>query len=223
MLSGPAVHIFRSAHNTCKPELTQTPLFPFPLSASTYLFISIFYPFPQTVASGKQGKKTNSGRAKTKERRRKSQGWEAAGAWCWGCYEVSVFCVHCVSRVYKSVHTYAMLCASHLSIPSIKPLLVRLVVVSVALPSCCALFSPMLLMHGLSPWTHLLSSWLFVAVQMSEVDATLEKSLNCPRQQCDIIGQEFKVWPFLQYRYLGFLVAEIYIKKKKVLSLTQSL
>lgn len=83
----------------------------------------------------------------------------------------------CVSRVCKCAHVCSVLCASRLSAPSMRPLLLGLVVVSVALPGCSTLFSlSLLLMHGLSAWTHSPGSWPFVAVQMVEVDTTLEKS-----------------------------------------------
>lgn len=108
--------IFRAAHDTCKPVLTQTPsLSLFPCLLLTSLFISLFCPFLVNLTSRIQSKTTNSGRTTTGGRRRRrrrrirSEDWEGAGAWCWGWYEASVLCACRVCVCARlSVHTYAV-------------------------------------------------------------------------------------------------------------------
>ena len=180
--------IFRAAHDTCKPELTQTPSFPLPLVSFWHLSSNPFFYFlPQNLRSKFQRKTTSSGRTNTRgirrrRRRRRSQDWEGAGAWCWGWYEASVLrvCRVCVS---KCAHVCCVLCARRLSAPSMR-LLLGLVVVSVALPGCPAPFSPALA----DAWTTLLAfccsadggAWRNIGKKVRIVTAN----------RCVIIGQD---------------------------------
>ncbi len=169
--------IFRAAHDACKPVLTQTHSLPFPLVSISHLSS------PCSVLSHRiwklgfgarrptQGEQKQQAEEEEEEEEVRTEREQEPGA------EAGMRQVFCVRVACVSVHTYAVC-----SVPA------------VCLPHqwgrCCwgwwwcqwpclaaRLYSLLpLLMHGLSAWTHSPGSWPFVAMQMVELDATLEKS-----------------------------------------------
>lgn len=130
--------IFKAAHDTCKPMLIQTPSLPLVsfshLSSSAFSVVSRIEP---DILDSEQDdhlrEKKNKEKKKKKSEREQEPGAEAGMR--------QVFCV-CVC-VLKCAHVCGVHCASRLSAPSMRPLLLLgLVVVSAALPGCSALFSP---------------------------------------------------------------------------------
>lgn len=170
--------IFRAAHNTCKPVLTQTPSLPLPLVSLSHLSLSAFSILPHRIwhlgfRRTTQGEQ-NPQKKKKKQRSRLRGSRSLVLRLVWGK------CFVCVCRVcvLKCAHVCCVLCA---------------VCLLHQWGRCCwdcwwcqwpclaaRLYSLLLsLMDGISSWTHSPSSWPFVIVQMLELDATLEKSLDC--------------------------------------------
>lgn len=106
--------IFRATHDTCKPVLIQTPSLP--LVSFLRLSLSLVFSHSTCILDSEQdqhlrGKKTN----KTKSEREQKPGAEAGMR--------QVFCV------FKCAHVCGVHCASRLSAPSMRPLLLGVVVV----------------------------------------------------------------------------------------------
>lgn len=137
--------IFRAAHDTCKPELTQTPSLPRLLVSFQHLSLSPFSVLSHRIGhlgfrTGRPARGEEKQQEEEEEEEVRTQRDQEPGAEA-GMRQVFFVCV-CASRVCKCAHVCSVLCASRLSAPSMRPLSLGLVVVSVALPGCSALFSP---------------------------------------------------------------------------------